>query len=122
MKTWEMIKEITENPDWKFKRISDGLIIKAEQYFLNTKYELIWESGHEKIALEDDWEKVKLPVPFIDAIEEYSEGNSIYCIIDNEKYIYIPPKTGNKSFISIFESDGTPITTDEILRGKWYVE
>lgn len=49
MKTWQMIKELTENPNKEFTRKSDGLHIKTNEYG-----ELVWDSGYQFLRLHHD--------------------------------------------------------------------
>ncbi len=52
MKTWEMIKGLTENSSKEFKR-EDGLVLST-----SIDDTLIWEPGYTHLNLHDEWEEV----------------------------------------------------------------
>ena len=60
MKTWEIMKHSGK----EFRRKSDGLTIEmAEDGTLN------WASGYKFININDEWEEIKKPVTFMEAIK-----------------------------------------------------
>lgn len=63
MKTWEMIKKLTENPHKEFVRC-DGLVVRINKYM-----ELTWESGYSHLRIDDEWQEVKKPVDFMTAVK-----------------------------------------------------
>jgi len=66
MKTWEMIKKLTESPEKEFKS-TNGIIATAEEEgYLNLKGS-IYKGNYNFLGLE--WEEVKKPVDFITAVE-----------------------------------------------------
>ncbi len=112
MKTWEMIKKLTENPEKEFTRKSDGLHIKTNEYG-----ELVWDSGYQFLRLHHDWEEVKKPVDFITAIIAFHAGKDIYCINGDYRFDFkYKPYRGLKDIF------GNPISSSDILNGKWYIE
>ena len=121
MKTWEMIKALTENPEKKFK----GKILGQAELYEGI---LVWSSSMEDVVISNtllkmEWEEVKEPVSFIEAVEsekkirvehEYLDGSletltTNYHGIDDVLYTI-----GN-----CFDGDGV---RDIILNGKWYIE
>src|SRR5699024_9373702 len=60
MRTWEVMQISGK----KFRRKSDGLIIEIE-----TDGTLNWESGYKHLSINDEWEEVKEPVSFIEAVK-----------------------------------------------------
>lgn len=84
MKTWEMIKQLTENPNKEFKRELDGLHIKT-----NEDGELIWDNGYQFIRLDHEWKEIKKPVSFMEAVAsgkriklEHEDGGEKYVTLD----------------------------------------
>lgn len=116
MKTWEMIKSLTDNPNSKFKRIQDGRI-----FYQGNNGTLFREPGFvEGISPDDEWELVHEPVNFMTAIKAFDEGKKITCK---------DTQFGTRSYIRkssmcrhLVDNTDLPITPDEILEGKWYIE
>lgn len=71
MKTWEMIKELTENPNKKFTydRATKG------SYATVVHGNVVWQGKEQKeqvVAIsvnKDDWEEIKNPVSFMEAVK-----------------------------------------------------
>lgn len=112
MKTWEMIKEITEDPSKEFVRELDGLHIKT-----NKDGELIWDSGYQFIRLGHEWKEVKKPVDFIEAVKALQEGKNIYSEYGNRIYHY-----RSKPYKGLIDLNKNPVASYEILHGEWYIE
>jgi len=97
----------------KFVRISDGLILSADD-----EGNLTWESGHKKFNFNDKFKKVQEPVSFMEAVKAYAEGEAIRCETKNHKYIY----DGSKCTVGMQDQNGNSLGSTEILEGKWFVE
>ena len=69
--------------------------------------------------LEEEWEEVQEPVSFTEAIKASYGGKTIYCILEQEKYVY-PPLINEFSTLIDGEHDGLSVA--EILCGKWYIK
>ena len=107
MKTWEMIKELTENPSKEFTRKSDGLHIKTNKYG-----ELIWDSGYQFLRLHHDWEEIKKPVDFMTAFQAFRKMKTISVKCD-----------GMEDAVFLGKSNGHAIFHEEYIEnGKWYIE
>lgn len=116
MKTWQMIKELTENPEKEFIRVGDPLKISVD--YLNY---LRWKPGHDHINLEHEWKEVKQPVTFMEAVE------SRKCIkVEHEliKSLYYYEDYQRIDFLMLeLADDFTGSEFAEILEnGKWYIE
>ena len=111
MKTWEMIKELTENPSKEFTRKADGLHIKTNKYG-----ELIWDRGYQFLRLHNDWEEIKKPVDFITAIKS---GKYVGVEYSGAKYkeINLP-----NLFYELQKDYSDKVIRQMILNGKWYIE
>ena len=71
MKFWEMIKELTENPEKKFKSQS-GILVKVEDGVLTWQGVSGWKTSKAIVGLglfDAEWEEVKEPVSFIEAVK-----------------------------------------------------
>ena len=75
MKTWQMIKELTENPEKEFisyKKKSDRDVLKAKSIDGAIRFsneENRWYEVLIGVDLEREWEEVKKPVDFMTAIK-----------------------------------------------------
>ncbi len=111
MKTWEMIKELSENPKKKFKRKTDGLEIRSMCGRFN------WEPGYTFLGVNDEWEEVRQPVDFMTAMEEIKDEISVEydgVVVEFKKIdemLYFLGKHYTDTFIRSL-----------ILNGKWYIE
>lgn len=111
MKTWEMIKEITENPEKEFIRKKDGLHIKT-----NKDGELIWENGYQFMRLNHEWEEVKKPVDFMTAVEC---GKNIGVQYSGTCY----REMGLADLFYELQQDYSDNGIRKIiLKGKWYIQ
>ena len=119
MKTWQMIKELTENPEKEFTRKSDGLHIKTNKY-----EELVWDSGYQFLRLHHDWEEIKKPVTFMEAITS-GKKISVQCAIETYEgkgklrdIYYRQPN----EMLRALAGYGDEVAIYIILNGKWYIE
>ena len=111
MKTWEMIKELTEDPNKEFVRKIDGMHIKT-----NKHGELIWDSGHQFIRLEQQWEELKTPVDFITAVKS---GKNISVRFSGANYsaMSLP-----NLFYELQQDYSDNVIRKIILKGEWYIQ
>ena len=109
MKTWEMLKRLSENPEKTFRRISDGLEIRCICGRFN------WVSGYTFLGTDDEWEEAREPVDFMTAFKAFREGKAI-SVEDGElsgaRFTYYPRT--NERYVAFLEED--------IANGKWYIE
>lgn len=123
MKTWEMIKELTENPNKKFTYDS----ATKGSYVTVVDDVVVWKGagqGGQTVAIclgcgDAEWEEVKEPVSFMEAIKSLDEGKTVYCEVDNRKFTYKQPRT---YITEIRSEEAGCISIKEILEGKWYIE
>ena len=122
MKTWEMIKALTENPEKKFK----GKILGQAELYEGI---LVWSSSMEDVVISNtllkmEWEEVKEPVNFMDVVRE-SNNKSIRFEVEHD--LFIDHATDRKFTLSVFldyisheyiSSDAADI----LLNGKFYIE
>lgn len=117
MKTWEMIKELTENPEKKFIRKGDPLEISVD----GLNY-LRWESGHDYINLEHEWKEVKKPVSFMEVVRA-CKNEYIAIGLSCEKYdIEFARWTLDAVLYDLAENYEDGDLAEIILNGKWYIE
>lgn len=116
MKTWEMMKVLTENPDAKFVRLDcpslvyhflDGRIVVDRTYEKNDKY------IDGPLNLNADWELVDELVPFEEALKALREGKTVEC------------RGCKKDFRCKYEpvtcEADNPCLGKGILNGKWKI-
>lgn len=126
MKTWEMIKELTENPNKKFKNKKDGYKVQMINGllvypFYNSEHELQssdWFLVADN-ALEMEWKEVKEPVTWQEAIEAWIDGKTIYCLLNGEKFIYERSPLRKSLYDTEWKSS---ISAAELMNGDWYIE
>lgn len=115
MQTWEMIKELTENPDKKFKRFGDGLVVWGD----GLGY-LRWESGHDYINIDHEWEEVKEPVDFMTAVSSGKYIKVEHRLISYEGYDYY--RRLDLLMLDLANSFSEGEFAEILENGKWYIE
>lgn len=124
MKTWEMMKMLTENPKAKFRcGATNGLMcgcIDGNVTLFNSQFERIYDYPIVTKMLDiDDWELVEELVIFEEVVAEMRNGNSFRC----GGY----EKGANKYDSEVWCSGGcilpgnNGICTTGILNGKWKI-
>ena len=112
MKTWEMIKELTENPKKKFNN-EYGSTIR------HNGSSLVWEDGSiaqlTKQFIEGNWEEVKQPVTWQEAIQAWVDGKEVICMLNRAALEYAPSNFGMENQYQ------TGISYREIKEGEWYI-
>ena len=132
MKLWEVLKELEENPKKRFKsikRMSDVesvLWIGSNDYLYlerkkldGTKLPVDKSSGgfNGNINIYADWQEVKQPVTWQEAIEAWMNGKTIGVTQkDIEKRFY-----EGKDYL-LRDQHGDSVSEDEIAEGTWYIE
>ncbi len=118
MKLWEVIKELTEDPTKKFEQrepdwvetigCEDGFLIYASEF----RGELIDRGGITENAdlNESDWQLVRQPVTWQEAIEAWGAGRIVSVVVGGYKY----KLTHDDSIFGLSER--------MINLGTWYVE
>ena len=130
MKTWEMIKMLSENPKLRFKNIRDNGEIETIVYITKTGnfYADVKLNGYmvdcEKprcnffgnYKLTEDWQLVRDPVPVWEAIKAYTEGKTISCENINGCCSSARVKCS-------FSLNGvTQVRTSCLTNGNWYID
>lgn len=123
MKTWEMIKELTENPSKKFKRTKDGVEFKTSQKIVDSikvgtyVEEAINYRSRDCVLLEDDWTEVKQSVSLLEALQAWANGETITCELNGLHATYNPKEGSN-----LVDFSGRGLSSKEINQGIWYIE
>ena len=106
MKLWEVLKELEENPDKKFKSVNynqEEIIISMGAGCYDLPFRVL-DSNR-------DWQEVKQPVPWQEAIEAWAKGSSIKCECEGGVTFFSPPHKSSACF-----------TAKLITRGTWYIK
>lgn len=127
-KTWEAFKILEENPEsrLKFKTVTDNgtvLILRVGGfgYYHITNIDGAAKGASDNLHINNqEWELVKEPVDFIEAIKAYDEGKTIICKLDFGDIAYEPKR--QTEYGRVLESWSEAIGTKEILEGKWYIQ
>lgn len=128
MKTWEMIKALTENPKLKFK-FTDYAIEMTHHHVEVVNGRICWGGDNNYplyIVMEnnDKWELIPQEIPFLEAVKAFSEGKTIRCEYNCYSYTYIPNENTKVvgDFGHLFLSTcGCRLTTRDVLEGRWYI-
>ncbi len=120
MKLWEVLKALEENPNKKFECVNMRLERVLDIYRftnVNTQERAFY------MGVDNDWQEVKQPIPWEKAIEEWAKGENISCEVDGCVFFYSKDsKFGEDKWRVLKSREGEPISVNEILNGKWYVE
>lgn len=116
MKSWEMIRELSENPKKKFKRKTDGLEIRSMCGRFN------WEPGYTFLGVADEWEEIKESVSFLDVVRAGTKGYLI-----SVKHEGMAISYQDWYFKPLMMELGKELESEEellelIKNGEWYIE
>lgn len=104
MRTWKMMQHSGK----KFKRKSDGFVIE-----IAPDGTLYWDSGHRFLNINDEWEEVRKPVDFIEAVKSGKKIRSVTWMQNTE--LDLPNLLYDMS-----DFDEEEIR--QLLLGKWYIK
>lgn len=113
MKTWEMLKELTENPNKRFcstKNKSDCVS--------NNCGKVEWIDGNHfypSWILDEEWEEAPQEVTWQEALEAWANGKDIKSVIYDEEIFY----KHEEGYLE--DQNGDAISFDELTEGKWYI-
>ncbi|HUX79104.1 MAG TPA: hypothetical protein VMW10_05090 [Alphaproteobacteria bacterium] len=127
MKLNQAIEKLIENPKDVYEVIcEDGFrkeLSVKDGYFIfkryNSKGELLdrqLSSGgfNDNIKVADDWQKVRQPIPWQEAIQSWMDGKNVV--------VEVPDGTG-KFCVSFLSQNSTVVLSKNVLAtGKWYVK
>ena len=142
MKLWEVIKALTEDPAKRFERkdqckhwvmrtdVGVGGAISGRTYYfmLDCHGEDIYGDAGEfhgnLTNNEDDWQLVRQPVTWQEAIQAWADGKKVaweddadHRVFDRNKSWAIPKYQSH-----LLDQDGDAVTVRMISGGTWYVE
>lgn len=125
MKTWEMIKELTENPKLEFK---NGIhVVKISK----TSGRVVWDNmdGEDPFVIYNrapgnvdnlhiDWELVPTEVTWQEAIQAWVDGKNVYFILDGIRH-----DVSDRRFLRAINIKGQeyPVCKRIFVIGKWYI-
>lgn len=108
METWQMIKELTENPHKKFKSKTSNYVVKTKPSTFYTGLEI--DLG--EFFIDEEWEEVKEPVDFYAAIHS---GRRIKPVTFGGSYMTI-------SQLQEVLCELTEETITKYYLGDWYID
>jgi len=131
LKTWEMIKALTENPKLKFKS-EDGHIASIFRTNFQLEYRnhnsnaggnirLLTEGGFKA----DEWELVPQPVSFTEAVKAAIEGKRPTIVLEGLRYTLIAEKSlRDIGYWLLFncENGTTHSISTGMIDGLWTIE
>lgn len=133
MKLWEVLKELEENRDKKYKMVSR--FGKIHEIGLDNNGYYAFSSIFDGKNIDDkpsggfsgnvhrgaDWQEVKQPVPWQEAIEAWANWKTIKCVHYGENYVF----EGRSVFLATdehVEPSNVEPSKKMILDGTWYIE
>ena len=114
MKTWQMIKALTENPTKRFTydTATEGSYVTVKDVTV------VWRGNQQEGQMlgvnidNEGWEEVKQPVSFMEAFKALrSDCKNIYCMNGKSRFDFMGERIGAHVF-----------DEDLIGQGKWYIE
>jgi hypothetical protein len=131
LKTWEMIKALTDNPKLKFKS-EDGFIASTREKILRLKYadRSSGVDGNIRLLTEgafkaDEWELVPQSITFTEAVKAAIEGKRPTIVLEGLKHTLIAEKSLRDIgyWLTVKSENGTAhsISTG-MIDGMWTVE
>lgn len=128
MKTWEMIKELTENPDKKFISRNTGIFAELKAYhfignYQNKTIEIINNETQKPITLhhlDREWEEVKEPVDFMTAVSSGKYIKVEHHLTTYEEYWYY--RRLDLLMLDLADSFNEGEFAEILENGKWYIE
>jgi len=120
----EVIDKLERNTNLKFKfvaegyRTDEGAVIKLNEdgYVVNQEGEPILSN----FSLRSRFVLASEPVDRITAFRMFEKGKSIYCLLGGKRFNYYPDKINE--FTELVSDQESPISVEEILHGKWFIE
>ena len=140
MKLWEVIKELTEDPTKRFEAkmlakdwtVCMSVDTKLPRYFkfevFNGKklidQSLVGGAFNGNVALELDWQPVRQPVTWQEAIQAWVDGKKVVWEEDAERRVFDRNKSWPfpKYQYQFLDQDLDAVTVRMITNGTWYVE
>ena len=128
MKTWEMIKELTENPNKKFKAINsnypnDGTSILTSVINGDIVFEKENIGTLTMISLETIYKEVKEPVNFMEVLERVSNNlHTRITLHDEARERTYAVRSLSGILRDLDEEFDSREIAKILLEGKWYIE
>lgn len=130
MKFWEAVKEVTEDPTKEFflesgsrvftLKVSEGGYFYLDCVSMDGGKDISRAAGGQfngNLLISWDWELVKTPVPWQEALEKWTNGYVVKCILPKETVTLNIEKSN-----SLMNSAGRSLGLEHFVLGKWYVE
>lgn len=121
MKLWEVLKELEENPKKKFEANVTGN--RAVMYVDRNYYRIDFFTPYgspidenkgggkfnNNVRLNLVWQEVKQPVTWQEAFEEWLNGRTVFCFLENGKKVE-------------YDQNINFIHAHSLKTGTWYIE
>lgn len=141
MKLWEVIKELTDDPTKRFERkerfkhwvmgtdVVGGAIRGSTYYFMldcdgEDSYGDAGEFSGNFANNEDDWQLVRQPVTWQEAIQAWADGKKVVWEEDTDRRVFDRNKgwLSTKHQAQMIDQDGDAVSVRMISGGAWYME
>ena len=131
MKTWQMIKALTEDPKLKF-RSKDGFIASVHDAILRLEYRERYSCINGNIRLiahdgfnADEWEIVPQFIPFDEAVKAAIDGKKPTIVLGSSRYTLTAKRStlsGIGYWLEITYDDDPAELSTGMIDGMWTVE
>ena len=115
MKTWQMIKELSENPNSVFENQTGVKVLTCDGILCY--YETLHSVDILFVGDKEEWTKVPQEVTWQRAIEAWANGKDIKCVMDGLTTF----KGYHNGNIYMQDDDHYGVDGSQILQGKWYI-
>ena len=123
MKTWEMIKELTENPDKEFisyMKKGFGDVLKTQSIKGAIRFSNEEDNWHEVLIgvdLDREWEEIKKPVDFMTALKSRK-----FVKVEHELATYTDYERIDLVLVDLADNLYPYGFAEVIENGKWYIQ
>ncbi|MEY7998646.1 hypothetical protein AB8U03_00270 [Clostridium sp. Mt-5] len=121
----QMIDKLGRNKNLKFQFVGEGPFRtnRGDIIHANSVGRIVNEANESALSdfsLNSKFRLVNEPVDKMTAFKAFSEGKSIYCLLRGSRYDYKPDLVSQ--FVELRTQADEPISVQEILYGKWFIE
>lgn len=111
MKLWEVLKALDENPKKRFKSVN----YNQEEIIISMGADC-YDLPFRVIDSDRDWQEVKQPVTWQEAIQAWADGDTVKCVLGKSESVFFGEK------IAFRNQDASVIDKVQIREGTWYIE
>ncbi len=120
MKTWEILKLLTENQEIRFRRAGKDLTYYYNGISVMCSDGITTAQSGDILNLKAEWELIPQEVTWREAIQAWVDGKTVYCKVEA---CYSPNGMAMRFIFDESSHESRyPLDKAEILKGKWFIE